>query len=153
MAFFKTLLLAAFIAAAAAQVDITQIQGQTQQLGQIQNATSGVTGGQELPVNAEQLPAGQEQAGQLTGGSGDNNDSSTESSSQQQQPIDITQIQGQTQQIGQLQNATSGVTGGQEMPAAPVSEGPSTEAPSRFSQGFSGISNGINGIRGNRRHH
>lgn len=151
MAFFKTFLFAAFIAATAGQVDITQIQGQTQQLGQIQNATSGVTGGQELPVNAEQLPAGQEQVGQLTGGSG-GNESSTESS-QQQQPIDITQIQGQTQQIGQLQNATSGVTGGQEVPAAQVSETPATEAPSRLSQGYSGITNGINGIRGSRRHH
>ena len=68
MAFIKSILFAAFVAVVTAQFEGINIQESAQQIQQIQNATSGVTGGTQFP-GADQLPVDQEQLGQLPVGS------------------------------------------------------------------------------------
>ena len=105
MAFIKSILFAAFVVVVAAQFEGINIQESAQQIQQIQNATSGVTGGTQFP-GADQLPG------------------------TDQLPVD-------QEQLGQL-------------PVGSTSEAPATEAPSRLTDR---ITNGLNGIRGSRRHH
>jgi hypothetical protein len=133
MAFFKTIVFAALIAAAAAQ--LPALSGLP--TDQLTNATSGV-GAPDLPVGGE-LPVGGDQLGNATSGIGGD-----------QLPVEGLPVGGDQLPVEGLP------VGGDQLPVEglPVGggEAATTEAPSRLINSINRLTNGLNGMRG-RRHH